>query len=541
MTDEKQKEAKWTREVRALLKFEEGSLKIDEQNFNNEVRIDSESRLARFVDILFGVCLRDDVLSRVPYCACSKIGRHFASSAPHNPLLAKYGAMVQLKCAELLKEMDDDDDEEEEATNNRRQRLKRLKFVIGIIRDELIDDVELVQVCLEHWLTLVAAHDDAYKANIYEVYQGREEVGILFAALGRLDEREDRDERIAAYTSFVCESDLLGRQSAAQVHKLAITLSQFVKKERIRKIRLDTFRRAREENKRRGREKLEALKRMWSSRREQWTADNEHWFRCERRRRRDERRDEIERQLFLVRTACDPQPRPTCDEATATRRAEGIDSLESDDWRLDFDNTPHFLPVGARRRTRLDEFKALCTSRTNDLYFSEVGRTRGPFANVEEERESAFLRMSQMWQEEDAQMGAIEDDDDLLGVRSVIVRVLQFYTFTRPFDYVSRSYEIRGRYAAVRDAEWSEENNMLLRDNLDYDRERNRICTEARAEWKAEESRQIAHFEQHYQLAIPPEGHVWKRMLHMRCKLIRKKKSRADPNTTPQQLNSLQT
>ena len=536
MTDEKQKEAKWTLEVRALLNLAVGHLWINEKIFNDTVAIDSESRLARFVDILFDVCLDDDVLSSMPYCACSKIGRHFASSAPHNPLLAKYSAMVQLKCAQLLEEM------EEEATNNRRQCLRRLEFVIGIVKEQLIDDVELVQVCFQRWLTLVAAHDTAYNAGTYEVRKGSEQVGILFAALGRIDEREDRDERIAAYTALVCASDLLGRQSPAQVHKLAITLSQFVKKERIRKIRLDTFQRAREENKRRGREKLEALKRMWSSRREQWTADNEHWFRCERRRRRDERRDEIERQLFLVRTACDPQPRPTCDEATATREIARIDFLESDDWRLDFDlnlEFPQLQPVGERRRTRLDEFKAHCERRTSDLFHSEVGRPRGRFATPEEEREQVFLRMLQMWNEEDVQMGAIQDDD-VQGAQRVVVRVNTF-RFTRGFQWITHSYEIRGRYAEVRDSEWLQENNMLMRDSIDYDVERNRICTEARAEWKAEESRQIAHFEQHYQLAIPPEGHVWKRMLHMRRKLIREKKSRADPNTTPQQPNSLQT
>ena len=657
--DDDESEAKWVREVRTIVSRLQNtrlSLFSESAHALYGLQITNEAKVTRFVEILVDACIsQSNILSNAYLCRqIAATIFPLRTSTDQQLLSAQYRAALELECRKLLVTA---------------AKVEPLVFVVTLANYRTIRDVTLVEECFERCFALFT------NARRYVIERSRDESYFLaeffnnfIGAFVQLDVRDDREQRVSDYLRRVSEAHFIQSTTRAQ---LAIKLPQVAaeaasrenerrafkrsemqrqRRERERQLRererqwretkrrerLDLFQRQFAERSERQRVQFEALQRTWTVERAHITAENENWFRCERRRQRAERRDEIERQLFLIRTYnlnTDP-PTPWPNSSSRRSSSSADQDVEKEEYRLDrqlnhmLDYEDDFLlwepqePMQEQEQNAVIEAEAVeavdvdSTESDDSLLdadeqeeqqqadaveeaafeveaedeeaFGELGQAIE--SDVEEEVEAeaqvaewdsnewsesesypseevqqdriirfahfrrhyrarqmawtaaedrrreqeeaanlleirqCYLRMSQMWREEDAE-APICDETEEPNRRFYVV------TLRRRLEdggFVEEQYEIRGRFVMERYDEWTNELERITREHSVYAQ----LARDEASRRAREERRLHWNFKRYGHIDVPRHGDVWRQLLRQRRRIIRSNKTTANNNNS---------
>ena len=340
----------------------------------------------------------------------------------------------------------------------------------------------------------------------------------LIAALAYL-ERADKPLNVSAYIALVCESDYISqidmRAQLASTIPQAIEEAQRRRAENERRVRCekrrewrlakerereDMFCRQRDERNKRRREQLETLVRQWRAEFDQWLADNEQWMRCELRRQRAERRDAINRQLFVLYT---------CSFLNVRQRALGEQDaydIGNDDYQdqEEEDEVPSVIPISVQRRIRLENFKERRRAQSMLLAIRDESLRQNMLKiSLEGDIENAYVDIVQLWRRDDAEADPYEEGDE---------------------EAEATDCQVRGwreTLAQARNSEWLIEKSLRSQEDCSF------IC-EQHQKWQAEliryksiENRQVNILRN--KTPLPTDTYVWQLLLHKQRRLLRAK------------------
>ena len=512
------------------------------------LQIDSESRLSLFVDILFEACIYAwHAPSNGMYCL--KIAKLLLST--RDPILATINDVLQLKCRKLLDRMHEielDDDCLSSWSPPKyfhynyhariielcdRHSTAQLLFVTRLVKEGLIDRVELVEECLDRWFSLLAKLRVVHmqpltmcldRYRYIELENASPEVlHILIAALAYL-ERADRPSNASVYIELVCKTDYISQ--TAKRTQLASTIPLAIEEARTRRVkderrarcerrrewrlakkreRDDMFRQQREERNKRRREQHETLVRQWRTEFDQWLDDNEQRMRRELRRQRAERRDAIKRQLFQLHTRSfvNAGHQPSADNHHADDSDRHYYRQQEEEEEIEEEDAPTVRPLSVQRYIRLTNFKQLCRMRTLIAQTDETLRMRLLKNSLEVDIENAYMDIVRLWRQDDAEADPDEEADEEADAPA-----------NMPMRW-------RETLAVERNIEWLAEKHLRNREDRSYVDEQYKQWLAEMTRYERIEGRQIRILS--VKTPLPTDTYVWQLLLHKRRRLIRAK------------------
>ena len=557
--DMDESEAQWAQQMRTLVDDWRESWPTISVPSCAALAIESESRLALFVDILADVCIHQ-LSSPLNGLFCSAIASHILAPGDADTSilsLAGFKAALELKCRRLL------------LTSS---TMKPLSFIAELANERLIGDVVLVQRSFDRLLAALAKEKEQppAKACVHDAYpiksESRHLLPRLVAALVGLDPRADCEQRCAAYLRQITESDLFSHEPALRA-ELASTLPLAAaeatarkkqlrrdelrrqrekrrelwlakyreRHDKLRRQRDDLFRREREQRTAQRRAELEALQRAWHVEHEEWKCQNENWFRCERRRQRAERRDEIERQLYQLRemrsterqASAEPSSHDDADQEEDREREEEENTLDMQlNHELDDELDDLIVVTGdveRARQLRLLVFLLNVYHRESRWKTDEERRRRQQADRMVDEMHRCYERMSHLWRQEDAD--AIVDEAEGANSRPQPETVFYHRIACRIDGLVaSEVHEVRGPHAAERNDEWLQEERRLRSDNEVFVRVQRELWAREQRRSHLEQMRHIRHYERACQVPMPTERSVLDELLDQRRRILTEKR-----------------